>query len=121
MRNFIVVFALAASSIAVGCGGEKTGTTGLNQSIADGGGSDAANGDSGGDVDADSGPRVCTGPNVTSDIGSLDLANYICKSPNDCTICVQTVDDQGAAVQWFDFPLAHCVCPTPTVRTQHDQ
>lgn len=76
--------------------------------------------DAGADAGSDSGARACSGVSATYDIASVALAESICKSPDECSVCVQTVDEDGTAVQWFEIPIAHCVCPLPTVRPSRD-
>ena len=120
MRPYITTITLVFSCLLAGCGGENTGGASQNQTTGDSGGVDSA-APANADAGLDSSPRACSGVSATYDIGTLDQANYICKSPNDCTVCVQTVDDAGMPVQWFEIPLAHCICPTPTVRVQRDQ
>lgn len=121
MRSWITGLTLACSLLTA-CGA-SSGSTTQDHGLADAGALDGST-DQAADTSTstpDAGPRACSGVAATYDIGAIDLANMICKSPDDCTVCVQTVDESGMPVQWFAIPLAHCVCPSPTVRIERDQ
>jgi hypothetical protein len=119
-RTCFAVFAVAFALVPA-CGGESTNSAREISNAADGGQRDATTRDSVADaLQADSAPRACSAALVTYDIGSFAEATYICKSADDCTICVQTVDETGMPLQWFDIPIPRCVCPSPTVRVPPD-